>query len=346
MGDRLKLGIVGCGDIAGYTAFFAHLNRGIELAACCDISIERAEAFASRYGIRRTYSDYAQLLDDVQLDAIYLAVPHHLHNRMIQAAVARKLPVLSEKPITRTLSEGLEVVNHARQAGVKVAVNYQYRYDSGCYALARAVQEGAIGEVRYARINVPWHRRAEYFHASSWHQTIAQAGGGTLLTQGSHFLDIALWACGQRTIRANGQVTQRVYQDVEVEDLAMGIIELQNGALVEVCSSMAAASEQPVSIEIYGSKGTAVYTNHPLPRVHFRGMRVRQAQPPVWGVHALQRSIEGFRRWVAANQEYLVPAEAALPVLAAVEAIYRSAASGKTELVQPLEPLEAAQGFH
>jgi predicted dehydrogenase len=332
--SRLRLGIAGCGDIAGFVAFLARWNRGLALAACCDVLLERATAFARRHHIPQPYTDYAAMLERANLDAVYLAVPHHLHARFLEIAIEHRLPALVEKPVTRTLAEGVRVTRAAEAAGVKVAVNYQYRYDAGCYALARAVQEGDIGEVRYARINVPWHRTAAYFDGPAWHQSVAAAGGGTLITQGSHFLDVALWACDSPARRATGVTAKRVFHRIEVEDLAMGIVELSNGALVEICSSMAAPGEQAVRLEIYGSGATAIYSDRPFPHVRFVGRRVQARLVPVWGVHALQRSLEGFRRWVAGGQSHLVPASQALPVISAVEAIYRAARSGTTEEVE------------
>jgi predicted dehydrogenase len=330
----MKLGMVGCGDIAGYTAFFARLNRGIQIAACCDISKERAQPFARRHGIKQVFTDYAAMLAEAGLDAVYLAVPHNLHFEMIKRAIEAGKHVLVEKPLTRTYAEGLEIVKLVQRVGLKLAVNYQYRYDAGIYRLARAAQGGQLGEIRYARINVPWHRERKYFEASPWHKSIAQAGGGTLITQGSHFLDAALWACGSRPVLAAGITAQRVFRDVEVEDLAMGLIELESSALIEICSSMAAAREGPVSIELYGSKATATYTDRPLPHVRFSGAHVKTRNVPVFGFHALQRSIEGFRRWVDGGDPHLAAGGASLPVLAAVEAVYRSARSGAREKVE------------
>jgi len=331
---KMNVGMVGCGDIAGYTAFFMRLNRGIKIVACCDISRQRAEAFARRHGIKQVFTDYTAMLSEAKLDAVYLAVPHNLHFEMIKQAIDFKTPVLVEKPLTRTLAEGVEIVKITHKAGLKLAVNYQYRYDAGCYRLARAAQGGQLGEIRYARINIPWHRDAKYFENSPWHKSIAQAGGGTLITQGSHFLDAALWACGSRPVSAAGATAKRVFKDVEVEDLAMGMIELGSGALIEICSSMAAAKEQAVSIEIYGSRATAAYTDRPWPRVRFSGAQIKSPNVPVFGVHALQRSIEGFRRWVDGGEPHLAAGGASLPVLAAVEAVYRSAQSGVREKIE------------
>jgi predicted dehydrogenase len=330
----MKLGMVGCGDIAGYTAFFARLNRGIQIAACCDISKERAQAFARRHCIKQVFTDYAAMLAEAKLDAVYLAVPHNLHFEMIKRAVEAGKHILVEKPLTRTYAEGVEIIQIAHKTGLKLAVNYQYRYDSGIYRLARAAQDGQLGEIRCARINVPWRRERKYFDASPWHKSIAQAGGGTLITQGSHFLDATLWASGSRPLSAAGLTAQRVFRDVEVEDLAIGLIELENGALIEICSSMTAAREGAVSIELYGSRATAVYADRPLPNLRFSGAHIKTHNVPVFGFHALQRSIEGFRRWVAGGDPHLAAGGASLPVLAAVEAVYRSARSGAREKVE------------
>ena len=86
----MKLAIVGCGDIARYIAWFARLNRKIQLVAACDVSPERVEAFARRFRIPQTFTDYAAMLAQAELDAVYLAVPHHLHCGMIETAVIRQ----------------------------------------------------------------------------------------------------------------------------------------------------------------------------------------------------------------------------------------------------------------
>jgi predicted dehydrogenase len=331
------LALVGCGDIAGFTAWLARLNRGIQLVACCDLSSAKAKSFAEKHKIPRTYTDYSDMLNKVEMDAVYLAVPHHLHYPMMVEAIQAGIPIFVEKPINRTLREGIEITNLAKKEGIKIGVNYQYRYDAGCYALARAVQRGDLGEIHYARINIPWHREAAYFDGAEWHKSLAQSGGGTLITQGSHFIDIVLWALGMRVRSAMGYTAQRVFTGVEVEDLAQGTIEMQSGALVQVSSSMVAASEQAVSIEVYGQRSTAIYRNLPRPKVRFIGQNLPKERPPVAGLHALQRSVEAFRAWVMEDRPYLTPAEEALPVLAAVEALYRSVQSGcKEEVNLPL----------
>ena len=174
---KLNLAIVGCGDIAGFTAWISRLVPQVNLSACCDVNAERARSFAKRHRIPQIFTNYQELLDKSNADAVYLAVPHHLHYEMICSAVKMGKPVFVEKPITRTFEEGRKLV--AAIGNVKVGVNYQYHYDSGCYALARAIQSGALGKIHSMRINIPWHREQSYFDGAAWHKTIAHAGGGT-----------------------------------------------------------------------------------------------------------------------------------------------------------------------
>ena len=328
--QKLSLAIIGCGDIAGFMVQVSQLVPQVTLSACCDPDEERVRAFARRHRIPRVFTDYGELLDKAKTDAIYLAVPHHLHYEMTLSAAKAGKPVFVEKPITRTLSEGIQLIEAT--ADTKVGVNYQYRYDSGCYALARAVQAGALGKVHSIRINIPWHRERGYFEDAAWHKTIAQAGGGTLITQGSHFLDVALWALQEASVSAVGYTKAPVF-DVEVDTLTHGILETRGGTLISLTSSMVAATEGAVSIEVYGERGTAFYKNQPMPSVKFIGIRVRKERPPERGVHALQRSLAGFARWIVDDKPFLIPAVTTLPVLAAVDGIYRSAKSGMRESI-------------
>ena len=322
---KLNLAIVGCGDIAGFTAWVSRLVPQVNLAVCCDVNIERAQWFAKQHRVAQVFTEYHQLLRRSEIDAVYLAVPHYLHYGMIVSAVQAGKSVFVEKPITRTLDEAKALVD--RVGNVKVGVNYQYRYDSGCYALARAIQSGALGKIHSIRINVPWHREQGYFENAAWHKTISQSGGGTLITQGSHFLDIALWALGESPISAMGYTKTPLFH-VEVDTLTHGIVETENGTLISIASSMVAAAEQRVTIEAYGETGTAMYSDRPFPHVKFIGVKIQKERPPERGVHALQRSLAGFAKWVLDDKPFLVPAGSTLPVLAAVDGIYRSAVSG------------------
>jgi UDP-N-acetyl-2-amino-2-deoxyglucuronate dehydrogenase len=334
MTGNLRLAIVGCGDIAGFTAIFARLNPKITLSACCDRDPNRAAGFARKHRIPAVYTDYAEMLASGGFDAVYLAVPHDLHLEMSRDALARDLAVLLEKPLAARLSQGIELATLAERPSARLAVNYQYRYESACFTLASALRSGSLGKVQIARINVPWRRETGYFSsAAGWHASRERSGGGTLLTQASHFLDLCIWACESPPARAQALVRNLRFQEnwVEVEDLAMGTVELRSGALIQVCSSMNANPEQPVSVEVYAERGTLIYQTGLFPMLKSRGMRIKRARLPVRGVHALQRSLEAFRRYAQGGEPHLVTAGEALKALSAVDAMYRSARSGGWE---------------
>jgi len=335
MKRRLRLGVVGCGEIARYTALLARFVPRLVLSACCDHNDEKAHRFARQFRIPLAFTEVEEMLETAGLDAVYLALPHHLHAGMIRRAVEAGKAVLVEKPLTRTLSEGVALVNWLAGQNAKVGVNYQYRYDAAAYRLAQAVRAGELGRVFSIRINVAWRRDESYFRSAAWHSRLDQAGGGTLITQASHFLDLALWALGEEAQEAAGWTATPRF-DVEVETLAEAILQTEGGTLISLTSTMAAAVEEAVRIEVYGERGQAVYTDLPLPRLHVRGVRLGRHPLPVAGLHALQRSLRAFVNWVLDDQPYLIPAEEALAVLAAVEAVYRSAQSGRRELVEKI----------
>ncbi len=335
MAKKFRLGMVGCGDISRYVALGAKLNPWLEIPSCADTNEERLESFAKKHKIKQTFTDYRELYEKTEaMDAVYLSVPHYLHHPMITEALEVGIPVFCEKPISCTMDDALDICRASQKTGVKVGINYQYRYDVAAYALARAAQKGDLGELYYGRCNLPWHRDDTYFTEAQWHMTCHTSGGGTLITQASHLLDVMLWAMkGKNPVAAMGMFKQRHFKNIEVEDLCMGIVEMNDGSLIDVTSSMAIKHEMPVAIEIYGNKGNGYYSGPEKPKVNFYGVKVKKEKPPVWQLHALFRSMEGFRRWIIHDRPYLTPVEEALPVLAAVTCIYRSAETDKKEEV-------------
>jgi predicted dehydrogenase len=338
--EKLRIAVAGLGGIGAHVARLARLNPRITLTACCDPLPERAERFSARFGIKMRYVEYRAMLDGGGFDAVYLAVPHDLHAPMIREAAEKGLAVFCEKPPANDLAGAAELVRLER-AGAKIAINYQNRWEPGCFALIRAVGTGALGRLLYARCVVPWRRNRDYFEAAwGWHGLKARAGGGTLITQGSHFLDVIIAAAGGRAVRATGITANAVFDGIEVEDLAMGIVELSGGALVSVTSSMVTNPGRPPEIEAACEKGTVIWVGSPRPqgrsrvRIRAPGVKVRPERPPVPGVHPLSKSLEAFRRWIADGGPAPVTAEDAFRTQAAVDALYRSAASGRTETVE------------
>lgn len=331
--QSIKLGVIGCGDIARYVGLLSKVTSSVRITACCDVDTERAKRFSKIYGISEVTGNYRELVALPELDAVYVAVPHHLHYEITKAAVDAGKDVLLEKPLAHTLEDAEKIVALATQSGRKIGVNYQYRYDVGCYRLAQVLRNGLLGEIYSVRINVPWHRDRAYFEQAPWHKELALSGGGTLLTQGSHFLDVVLWALGEQPILATGMTQRRVFIHSEVEDIAQAIVQTKPGTLIQINSMMISAVEGKVEVEVYGERGIASYTDRPFPHTRFIGVHPSVKKMPVKGVHALQRSLKGFAAWLFGEHEYHTPANDALPVMIVVDAIYRSAQTGQVQTI-------------
>lgn len=332
MVKKLRLGVIGCGDIAKYMMMLSKLDRSLDIVGFADTNKDRAEKFAISYGKdAKAYIDYRDMISQKAVDAVYIAVPHFLHYPIVKDLIQKGIHILCEKPIVTELDHGMELTELAVNHQVKVGVNYQYRYDKACYRLVKAAQNEHLGKLYYGICNVPWSREASYFEKSKWHADQKQSGGGTLLTQGSHALDILLWAFGSKATRAMGIVRNAKFETVEVEDTALGIVEMSCGGIIQITSSMAVAKEQPVSITLHGSKGSAHYMGPTLSRTKFTGVRVPRYKPSGSGIHPLGRSMNAFVNWVLHDTPYYCPISESIPVLASVLAVYRSSVSGKAE---------------
>ena len=356
----MKLAIVGCGGIGGNVASLIRLNRSIEITACVDTDSERARVAASAGSCKSTFASLEELLEaagsadgrgvgnggagsrefrssetgtagTVRPDAVYLAVPHDLHLSMVRACIEHGFAVLCEKPLAHTLDDAKAIVELG-SPDRRIGINYQYRFDHACYSLMRASQSGDLGEIRYVRCNVPWRRDDSYFGGDGWHARRGRAGGATLITQGSHLLDIALQCAGGTPVAATGRAYTRVFTATDVDDLFMGIVETSTGVAIDITSSMIANPEQPATIEVYGSRGTGFYWGPVRSRVRYAGVRPPRRRHPLRAVHALGRSLEGFRRWVDEGARYECTAADALPVMEAVSMLYRAAG---VEVVDP-----------
>jgi predicted dehydrogenase len=346
----MRLALSGCGEISGYVALAARLNPRIRIVACADPREERRSAFAARFGIPHTYPSQGEMLAAEQPEGLYLAVPHDLHLPLAAEAAEAGVAVLCEKPLARNAREGAELLARIGATQVPVAVNYQWRYDAKCRALIENCRRGLLGELRYLRIHLPWYRRTDYFTSAPWHAERRRSGGGTLLTQGSHPLDIALLASGAAPKRARGFCTHLRPEAGETEELAFGLIECENGVLIQLCSSMLSSPERAVTIEVQGSAGALRYTGPRFPRLRFYGGKLRSARRPgssqrprrlrgrpvVSEFDPLYRSLEGFRRWISGGAPHRCRAEEALDVLRAVDGIYASALiAAATEVPSP-----------
>jgi predicted dehydrogenase len=193
-----------------------------------------------------------ELLDSGLVDMVIVATPHYFHPPIAVAAFERGLHVLSEKPIAASVSEADRMIGAARASGKKFGVMFQMRASARNQAARRLIESGRLGDIYRASLTMGWYRTQAYYDSGTWRATWAGEGGGVLINQAPHLLDLFTWLAGLPS-RVTGQTRTRLHA-IEVEDEAFALLEYPNGAHGYLYASTmeAPATEQ---IEICGDRG-------------------------------------------------------------------------------------------
>ncbi|WP_125604928.1 Gfo/Idh/MocA family protein [Lapidilactobacillus bayanensis] len=218
----LKIGIIGCGVIANTHAKIYQMlekDMDIKLVACCDIDIDRGQEFARRYQLCY-YQDYHELLDS-NIDLVSICTPHYLHKEMSVAALKRNINVLCEKPMALNSTEAEEVIQAIKASNARYTVCFQNRFNASSMALKSLIDEQKFGQLKGIKGVVTWHRDAHYYSQDTWRGTVDQEGGGVLINQAIHTIDLITWLTGLPQ-RLSGKVMTSLLKNViSVEDSAM-----------------------------------------------------------------------------------------------------------------------------
>ena len=238
-----RVGIIGCGGISAVHAQVIKELENTELAACADVIPERA----ARYGCT-AYTDWRELLDREKPDAVHLCTPHYLHPVMAAEAARRGVAVFTEKPPAIDAS-GWEQVKEAATR-VPVGICFQNRYHPHIRSCLRFLREGIYGELRGIRAFMTWNRTAEYYAAADWKGKWATEGGGALINQAIHTLDLIVGFLGLPDEAESSLRNRRLAGKIEVEDTAE--IYLRRGTVPALLyASNAYSQDAPVLIELH-----------------------------------------------------------------------------------------------
>ena len=252
----LRFGLIGTGG-AGHLFAGALARRpgGSQLVAVCSRNREKATEFASTYGVTQVFCDWRELLEAPGIDAVCLATPTGYHAEMTIAAAARGLHVLTEKPMSNTVAEADRMIAACDQAEVTLGVIYMYRFMDAALHMKQAVTQRLIGQPFMAECMGLFFRGQSYYDSAQWRGRWASEGGGSLVTQTSHTLDLMIWMLGDVEAVAGFCATSPLHR-IEVEDQTVGVLRFANGALATVVSTTAAVNPQPRSLTIRGTQGT------------------------------------------------------------------------------------------
>lgn len=294
---KIKVGIIGCGTIYDVHAQSLQCIKQVEIAAFCDIDYARAERAVQKYG-GRAYSDYREMFRREGLSAVHICLPHHLHFPVGVFALENGVDVLCEKPITISYEDACKMQQAAQRYGRKLGVIFQNRYNSGLVFAKQYIQSGKLGDFLGARCSLTWCRDADYYGSADWRGKLATEGGGVLINQAIHTLDLIRWLIPHEVKSIQASTAKRSDADIEVEDTAEGCICFDNGSKALFYFTNNFVCDAPVRIALYfenahvcieGDKGKikfkdgSIKTSDDINNIEFTKAK------PVWGCsHYLQ----------------------------------------------------------
>ena len=330
-------GLIGAGNISDTHARALREVPGVSVAAVFAPTRARAEQLAARHGAA-AYDALERFLDHRPLDLVVVGTPSGLHAEHGIAAVRRGLHVLVEKPIDVTAARADSLIAEAARAKVTLGVIFQDRLKPDVQRLKALVDGGRLGKPILADARVKWYRPPSYYEGSRWRGTRTLDGGGALINQGVHTVDLLLWLFGPAN-RVTARTATALHA-IEVEDTAVALIEFANGALGTIEATTAAFPGYSRRIELTGANGTLILDGDDLSAIDLKdrrpdeqpsptaGATASAASPVVADVSAHVRIFEDFIRAVSSHTAPCCDGRSARESVALIEAVYRSARIG------------------
>lgn len=346
-----RVAFLGAGAIIqrGHIPSFQRISN-VETVAVCDVNLARAQAVAEEAKIPHAFSDYQQLLSEVQPDIVVVATPNVFHAPMSIAALEAGAHVLCEKPLALTYEDGKAMMAKAAEVGRVLTVGTHYRWSTPMRAAKAHVDAGFFGDIYAAR--TVWQRRAGIPGYGSWFTNKDLAGAGSILDIGVHALDRALFLMnypqpvtvsgsvfakfGTRGIGLGGWgsdiVTSATNARFDVDDLSWAFVRFANGAALQFQVAWASHLAEQFFTEIYGTEGAASIGNRDSVELYttLNGQSAKvQVEIPNDPLGSYPRLVESFIRHLDgdASAEIVTPAQA-LTSVRIIDAILRSAAEG------------------
>lgn len=263
----LKFAIYGCGAISRIHALSLQDVAGAELSACADLKLSAAEAFADQYGIR-VIPDWNALLHDKEIDGVSICTPSGTHAQLAIEALEAGKHVVLEKPMALTAADCDRIIAAAERSSGKIMVISQMRTAPHVQRVKDLVESGALGKLVVCQLHMCYYRPESYY-CGSWRGTKAMDGGGALMNQGIHGVDVLQYLAGP--VKQLKSVVRTLLHDIEVEDTAAVALEFENGAVGVITASTATHPGFDREIRLYGTRGAAELKEGKLVRLVLDG---------------------------------------------------------------------------
>ncbi|MBP7175159.1 MAG: Gfo/Idh/MocA family oxidoreductase [Thermoclostridium sp.] len=259
--DKVRIGIVGFGNMgSGHMKYLSSGEvAGASVEALCDINPEKLEIAKQKYPSVKLFGDMESLLNSNEVDAVLIATPHYDHPPLAIQALRRGIHTLIEKPAGVYTKQVQEMNREAEKSGRVFSIMYNQRTNPLYQKLRELVQTDELGVLKRVNWIIDWYRPQSYFDSGGWRATWAGEGGGVLLNQDPHQLDLWQWICGMpKRVRAFCSFGK--YHNIEVEDEVTAYMEYENGATGVFITSTAMTPETN-RLEVLGDKGKVVIEN-------------------------------------------------------------------------------------
>jgi UDP-N-acetyl-2-amino-2-deoxyglucuronate dehydrogenase len=267
--EKLRFGILGCGVIGPHHARAIAGLEGAELVAVADVGLEPTEELASVYGCS-AYANLEEMLSGVDLDAVCVCTPSGMHAEDAIAAMVAGKDVVIEKPVDVTLRAADRLIEVQRATGRRVAVVSQHRFDASTRAVRDALRSGEFGRLILGSADLRWWRSQSYYDSGGWRGTWELDGGGVLINQAIHSIDLLQWLMGP-VLEVTAYTGLLAHERIEVEDTAVAILKFAGGALGTIVATSAAYPGLTARIAVHGDRGSAVIDDDQLRYFHAAG---------------------------------------------------------------------------
>jgi predicted dehydrogenase len=333
-----NVGLLGAGGISRTHGRAAAELDGVRVTAVCGTNREKASALAAEHRAA-AYHSLDAFLAHRPMEVVLVGSPSGVHAEQVIAAARRGLHVLCEKPLDTTTEKVDSAVAACERAGVKLGVMFQDRTKPDLRRLKALVDGGGLGRPLLASARVRWWRPPEYYSGSKWRGKWALDGGGSLMNQGVHTVDLLLWLLGDvRRVQAR---TATAFHAIEVEDTAVALLEFASGALATLETTTAAYPGYPRRLELTGTEGTVVVEHDRIVSADLRtpveglSSGAGDANPSasshlVSDASGHRALLEDFLRAVETGGRPLCDGREGRRSVELVEAVYRSAREGRT----------------
>lgn len=253
----LRVGIIGCGGVSRNHIEAYQALEDVDVVAVCDIDLTRATTVATEYGIARAYGEVERLLA-CGVDLVSVCTPHPTHEAVVLAAADAGVHVLCEKPIATDLNAAERMIAACDAAGISFGVFLQRRFWPAAQRMHEVILSGEIGVPMLGECTVLLDRNTEYFTRDPWRGKWATDGGGVLMTQAIHHLDLLLWMMGE-VVEVSGRIATFAHRNViEVEDTAVATLTFESGAMATVQATTAASPSLGARVRVTTATGESI----------------------------------------------------------------------------------------